>query len=146
MCVFFSCGEDFATDGRWCYIVLWVIGKPETKWGLVKKRLVGACPSCYSASGISYYREEFLKPPRSPDVFLVKLCCHDRRGLLHGIFLVNSLMLFGIIVLYLSIVMVITRLNLSFLINLGLYTNPYKRRVGYTQTCYILKSIDDKSR
>ncbi|XP_057534894.1 ACT domain-containing protein ACR10 [Amaranthus tricolor] len=76
---------DFATDGRWCYIVLWVIGKPETKWGLVKKRLVGACPSCYSASGISYYREEFLKPPRSPDVFLVKLCCHDRRGLLHDI-------------------------------------------------------------
>lgn len=76
---------DFATDGKWCYIVLWVMGKPTTKWGLVKKRLVAACPSCYSASGISYYRDELLQTPKPPDVFLLKLCCHDRRGLLHDI-------------------------------------------------------------
>ncbi|XP_021774542.1 ACT domain-containing protein ACR10-like [Chenopodium quinoa] len=76
---------DFATDGKWCYIVLWVMGKPTTKWGLVKKRLVAACPSCFSASGISYYRAELLQPPKPPDVFLLKLCCHDRRGLLHDV-------------------------------------------------------------
>ncbi|KAL2933264.1 ACT domain-containing protein ACR10 [Bienertia sinuspersici] len=76
---------DFATDGKWCYIVLWVVGKPTTKWGLVKKRLVAACPSCYSASGISYYRAELLQPPKPPDVFLLKLCSHDRSGLLHDI-------------------------------------------------------------
>jgi len=60
-----------------------VVGKSTTRWGLLKKRLVGACPSCSSASGISYYTAE-LQPPRPPDVFLLKLACHDRKGLLHG--------------------------------------------------------------
>ncbi|KAM7526169.1 hypothetical protein LguiA_016071 [Lonicera macranthoides] len=73
---------DVSTDGKWCYIVFWVIGKPSTRWGLLKKRLSGACPSCSSASGISYYE---LQPPKPPDVFLLKFCCHDRRGLLHDV-------------------------------------------------------------
>ncbi|XP_074276392.1 ACT domain-containing protein ACR10 [Silene latifolia] len=76
---------DFATDGKWCYIVMWVIGKATTRWGLVKKRLVGACPTCSSASGISYYREELQHPPKPPNVFLLKFCCHDRMGLLHDV-------------------------------------------------------------
>lgn len=75
--------EDVSTDGKWCYIVFWVIGKPNTRLGLLKKRLIGACPSCYSASGISYYWAE-LQPPRPPDVFLLKISCNDQRGLLHG--------------------------------------------------------------
>ncbi|GFZ02380.1 ACT-like superfamily protein [Actinidia rufa] len=75
---------DVSTDGKWCYIVFWVIGKPTTRWGLLKKRLVGACPSCSSASGISFYRSE-LQPPKPPDVFLLKFCCCDRRGLLHDV-------------------------------------------------------------
>ncbi|XP_057512744.1 ACT domain-containing protein ACR10-like [Actinidia eriantha] len=75
---------DVSTDGKWCYIVFWVIGKPTTRWGLLKKRLVGACPSCSSASGISFYRSE-LQPPKPPDVFLLKFCCFDRRGLLHDV-------------------------------------------------------------
>uniref|UniRef100_A0A199U9V0 ACT domain-containing protein ACR n=1 Tax=Manihot esculenta TaxID=3983 RepID=A0A199U9V0_MANES len=37
------------------------------------------------ASGISYYRPELQQPPRPPDVFLLKLCCHDRKGLLHNV-------------------------------------------------------------
>lgn len=80
------CFEDVSTDGKWCYIVFWVIGSPETRWSLLKKRLVGTCPSCSSASGISFYRSE-LQPPKPPDVFLLKFCCYDRRGLLHGKFL-----------------------------------------------------------
>ncbi|KAL0409975.1 UNVERIFIED_CONTAM: ACT domain-containing protein ACR10 [Sesamum latifolium] len=72
---------DVSTDGKWCYIVFWVVGKPSTRWSLLKKRLMGACPSC---SGISYFRAE-LQPPRPPDVFLLKFCCHDRRGLLHDV-------------------------------------------------------------
>ncbi|KAK8563544.1 hypothetical protein V6N12_035690 [Hibiscus sabdariffa] len=36
------------------------------------------------ASGISYYRSE-LQSPRPPDVFLLKLCCYDRKGLLHDV-------------------------------------------------------------
>ncbi|XP_051130345.1 ACT domain-containing protein ACR10 [Andrographis paniculata] len=76
---------DMSTDGKWCYIVFWVIGKQVTRWSLLKKRLMGACPSYYSlASGISYYRAE-LQPPKPSDVFLLKLCCHDRGGLLYDV-------------------------------------------------------------
>ncbi|XP_052173555.1 ACT domain-containing protein ACR10 [Diospyros lotus] len=75
---------DVSTDGRWCYIVFWVIGKPSTRWGLLKKRLIGVCPSCSLASAIPFYRSE-LQPPEPPDVFLLKFCCCDRRGLLHDV-------------------------------------------------------------
>lgn len=83
----FVCYEDVSTDGKWCYIVFWVVGKQRTGWSLLKKRLMEACPSCSSASGISYYRTE-LQPPKPPDVFLLKFCCHDRKGLLHGNYVV----------------------------------------------------------
>ncbi|KAK7285003.1 hypothetical protein RJT34_19758 [Clitoria ternatea] len=75
---------DVSTDGKWCYIVFWVVGKQKTRWSLLKKRLIAACPSCFSASGISYYRSD-LHPPKPPDVFLLKFCCHDRKGLLHDV-------------------------------------------------------------
>ncbi|MBA0684393.1 hypothetical protein Goari_025981, partial [Gossypium aridum] len=35
-------------------------------------------------SEIFYYRSE-LQPPKPPDVFLLKLCCYDRKGLLHDV-------------------------------------------------------------
>ncbi|CAJ2672473.1 unnamed protein product [Trifolium pratense] len=76
--------EDVSTDGKWCYIVFWVVGKQKTRWSLLKKRMVEACPTCSSASGISYYRSD-LQPPKPPDVFLLKFCCHDRKGLLHDV-------------------------------------------------------------
>ncbi|MBA0615762.1 hypothetical protein Godav_015874 [Gossypium davidsonii] len=75
---------DVSTDGKWCYIVFWVVCKPTTRWELLKKRLVEACPCCSSASEIFYYRSE-LQPPKPPDVFLLKLCCYDRKGLLHDV-------------------------------------------------------------
>ncbi|OMO81816.1 hypothetical protein CCACVL1_12205 [Corchorus capsularis] len=80
---------DVSTDGKWCYIVFWVVCKPTTRWDcsrweLLKKRLIGTCPTCSSASGISYYRSE-LQPPKPSDVFLLKLCCYDRKGLLHDV-------------------------------------------------------------
>lgn len=76
---------DMSTDGKWCFIVVWVLANPETRWNLVMKRLIEACPSCSSASGISYYRAELLRPPKTPDVFLLQFCCKDRRGLLHDV-------------------------------------------------------------
>ncbi|WCJ34515.1 ACT domain-containing protein [Euphorbia peplus] len=76
---------DISTDGKWCYIVFWVSGKSPTRWGLLKKRLLEACPSISSASGISYYQPELQYPPKPPDVFLLKLCCHDQTGLLHNV-------------------------------------------------------------
>ncbi|KAL5067821.1 hypothetical protein RYX36_018708 [Vicia faba] len=80
---------DVSTDGKWCYIVFWVVGKQKTRWSLLKKRMVEACPSCSSASGISYYCSD-LGPPKPPDVFLLKFCCHDRKGLLHDVTAVLS--------------------------------------------------------
>lgn len=44
---------------------------------------MGACPSFLLACGISLDRAE-LQPPKIPDVFLLKFCCNDRNGLLHG--------------------------------------------------------------
>lgn len=83
MVLFNLYGADVSTDGKWCYLVFWVFGKPSTRWGLLKTRLSGACPSCSSASGISFYQTE-SQPPNPPDVFLLKLSCLDRKGLLHG--------------------------------------------------------------
>ncbi|KAG4982178.1 hypothetical protein AAZX31_10G055700 [Glycine max] len=75
---------DVSTDGKWCYIVFWVVGKQRTRWSLLKKRLIEACPSCSSASGISYYRSD-LQPSKPSDVFLLNFSCHDRKGLLHDV-------------------------------------------------------------
>ncbi|KAI3957335.1 hypothetical protein MKW98_003056 [Papaver atlanticum] len=76
---------DFSTDGKWCYIVFWVVEKSRrTRWNSLKKRLLGACPSCYSTSGIYFYKNE-LQQPKPPQVFLLKFCCTDRRGLLHDV-------------------------------------------------------------
>ncbi|XAR69150.1 [Protein-PII] uridylyltransferase [Bertholletia excelsa] len=80
---------DVSTDGKWCYIVFWVFGKPNTRWSLLKKRMVEVCPSCFSASGIAFYRSE-LQPPKPSDVFLLKVCCRDRNGLLHDVTVVLS--------------------------------------------------------
>lgn len=77
---------DVSTDGKWCYIVFWVVGNQNTRWSLLQKRLVGVCPSCSSASGISFYRSE--QPPRPPEFFLLTLCCDNRHGLLHDVTLV----------------------------------------------------------
>lgn len=77
---------DAQTDGKWCYLVFWVVGKPMTRWSLLKKRLLEVCPTCTpAASGIYYYRPEFQEP-RPPDIFLLKFwCSYDRKGLLHDV-------------------------------------------------------------
>lgn len=75
---------DVSTDGKWCYVVFWVVGNPNTRWDLLKERMIEVCPSCSSASGISYYQSE-LQPPKPPNIFLLKFCCCDRGGLLHDV-------------------------------------------------------------
>ncbi|GFS30098.1 ACT-like superfamily protein [Actinidia rufa] len=77
---------DISTDGKWCYLVFWVVGRPTTRWDLLKNRLLEVCPMCSpSVSQIYYYRPEFQQP-KSPDVFLLKFWCYyDRKGLLHGV-------------------------------------------------------------
>ncbi|KAL4621549.1 hypothetical protein ACB092_06G236900 [Castanea dentata] len=76
---------DFSTDGKWCYIVFWVVDKPTTRWHLLQKRLLEVCPSYFSTSDIDYYRPE-NQQPKEPDVFLLKFWCScDRKGLLHDV-------------------------------------------------------------
>ncbi|XP_010505230.1 PREDICTED: ACT domain-containing protein ACR10 isoform X1 [Camelina sativa] len=78
---------DVTTDGKWCYLVFWVIGKPNTRWNLLKMRLVEASPSFSWAFGISrcYLSDSESQPPKIPDLFLLKLACSDRTGLLYDV-------------------------------------------------------------
>uniref|UniRef100_A0A6N2M0H4 ACT domain-containing protein ACR n=1 Tax=Salix viminalis TaxID=40686 RepID=A0A6N2M0H4_SALVM len=78
------CREDAQTDGKWCYLVFWVVGKPNTRWNLLKMRLLEVCPSYFSTSEFDYYKPE-NQQPKPADVFLLKFwCSYDREGLLHG--------------------------------------------------------------
>lgn len=77
---------DASTDGKWCYLVFWVVGKPTTRWYLLRERLLEVCPPGTPAlSQIYYFRPEFQQP-KPPKVFLLKFwCTFDRKGLLHDI-------------------------------------------------------------
>ncbi|XP_072985528.1 ACT domain-containing protein ACR10-like [Typha latifolia] len=81
---------DVSTDGKWCYIVFWVVGRRgrETRWSLLKKRLLGVCPAVSAASGFyNWYvrQQETVAAEEKPQVFLLKFCCFDRMGLLHDV-------------------------------------------------------------
>ncbi|KAH8501786.1 hypothetical protein H0E87_016533 [Populus deltoides] len=79
------CKGDGQTDGKWCYVVFWVVGKPSTRWNLLKQRLLEVCPSYFSTSEIDFYKPE-NQQPRPPDVFLLKFwCSYDYEGLLHDV-------------------------------------------------------------
>ncbi|KAD4586196.1 hypothetical protein E3N88_23797 [Mikania micrantha] len=77
---------DVSTDGKWCYLVFWVVGKPTTRWYLLRERLLEVCPPCTPAlSEMFYFRPEFQQP-KPPNVFLLKFwCTFDRKGLLHDV-------------------------------------------------------------
>ncbi|PKU69873.1 ACT domain-containing protein ACR10 [Dendrobium catenatum] len=76
---------DASTDGKWCYVVFWVVGRGGklTRWGLLKKRLLGVCPSVLQQ--YQYWPQEMMVMDQKPHVFLLKFCCFDRNGLLHDI-------------------------------------------------------------
>ncbi|KAF6145938.1 hypothetical protein GIB67_007957, partial [Kingdonia uniflora] len=75
--------RDVSTDGKWCYVMFWVVSDPglsNVSWKILKDRLLSICPSrC-----VSFYLNQ--QPTRSiaPSVYLLKFCCLDRKGLLHG--------------------------------------------------------------
>ncbi|CAD5320578.1 unnamed protein product [Arabidopsis thaliana] len=64
---------DVSTDGKWCYLVFWVIGKPNTRWNLLKMRLVEASPSfswAFDVTEVLYKLEiniEKVKISTTPD-------------------------------------------------------------------------------
>ncbi|THU70078.1 hypothetical protein C4D60_Mb08t21260 [Musa balbisiana] len=73
---------DVSTDGRWCYVVFWVVklsASMNIQWENLKNRLMSICPSC----SIPFYFD-LVNPPTSAQVYLLKLFSVDRKGLLHG--------------------------------------------------------------
>ncbi|KAL5734753.1 hypothetical protein ACOSP7_032614 [Xanthoceras sorbifolium] len=78
---------DFSTDGRWCYIVLWVVphmSSYRVDWESLKNRLLSVCPSCMGSYYLSIVK---TRPSNSsqPSLYLLKYCCIDRKGLLHDV-------------------------------------------------------------
>ncbi|XVE52699.1 hypothetical protein DITRI_Ditri02bG0144000 [Diplodiscus trichospermus] len=83
---------DFSTDGRWCYIVFWLVpndsNSSKIDWESLKNRLFSMCPSCLLPF---YYFNYQLggdgngSSTHSSSVYLLKLCCLDRKGLLHDV-------------------------------------------------------------
>ncbi|KAF3433739.1 hypothetical protein FNV43_RR24842 [Rhamnella rubrinervis] len=75
---------DFSTDGRWCYIVLWVVPSPSSlivDWESLKTRLLSACPSCL----FSFYLNQQSTGPSSSPLYLLKFWYLDQKGLLHDV-------------------------------------------------------------
>ncbi|KAK9283326.1 hypothetical protein L1049_011565 [Liquidambar formosana] len=75
---------DISTDGRWCYIVLWVVPQHSSHrldWESLKNRLLSVCPSCL----VSYYFNQPSNDSSPASVYLLKVFCLDRKGLLHDV-------------------------------------------------------------
>lgn len=78
---------DFQTDGRWCYIVLWVVQLQHSNllrldWDSLKNRLLRVSPPCLTPL---YYDQKLNGSSAAPSVYLLKFCCVDRKGLLHDV-------------------------------------------------------------
>lgn len=87
---------DVSTDGKWCYLVFWVVPHSRllVRWSNLKNRLLSVCPSC----SVSFYLNHQPPPSTSSPVFLLKFFCLDRKGLLHGN--LNSLLLAAVLGLF----------------------------------------------
>ncbi|PWA76178.1 ACT domain-containing protein [Artemisia annua] len=75
---------DFSTDGKWCYVVLWVVARPtslKVDWESLKTRLVACCPSCMPA----FYLNQISTCSKSPPLYLLKVFSWDRKGLVHDV-------------------------------------------------------------
>ncbi|KAL8166812.1 hypothetical protein V2J09_008311 [Rumex salicifolius] len=76
---------DVSTDGRWCYIMLWVFPHASsltTDWASLETRLLSVCPSCL----IPFYISQQPSGGSShPSLYVLKLFCTDQKGLLHAV-------------------------------------------------------------
>ncbi|XP_043816934.1 ACT domain-containing protein ACR9 isoform X2 [Manihot esculenta] len=75
---------DFSTDGRWCYIVFWVV--PDSiphgfDWDSLKNRLSYATPPCL----VPFYFDQKSNGPSLPPLYLLKVWFVDQKGLLHDV-------------------------------------------------------------
>ncbi|RZC84059.1 hypothetical protein C5167_046844 [Papaver somniferum] len=77
---------DVSTNGKWCYVVLWVIPhsfSSNIRWKSLKNQLVSVCAS--NSASFYFNQQSDSKSSSSPLVYLLKFCCLDRKGLLHDV-------------------------------------------------------------
>ncbi|XP_076911726.1 ACT domain-containing protein ACR9-like [Bidens hawaiensis] len=75
---------DFSTDGKWCYIVLWVVPCPislRVDWENLNKRLLSCCPSFLP----TFYFNQLTNGSKPPSLYLLTVLSLDRKGLLHDV-------------------------------------------------------------
>ncbi|KAI3721277.1 hypothetical protein L2E82_32283 [Cichorium intybus] len=75
---------DFSTDGRWCYVVLWVVPRPSSlrvDWESLKNRLLSCCPSCLP----TFYLNQLSDSSKPPLLYMLKVFSLDRKGLIHDV-------------------------------------------------------------
>ncbi|XP_051143480.1 ACT domain-containing protein ACR9 [Andrographis paniculata] len=75
---------DVSTDGKWCYVILWVIPHSTSRvvrWVSLKERLQSFCPPSITP----FYLGQSSPRATSSPVYLLKFCCVDRKGLLHDV-------------------------------------------------------------
>ncbi|KAL4556863.1 hypothetical protein LXL04_035028 [Taraxacum kok-saghyz] len=72
---------DFSTDGKWCYVVLWVVSPLRIDWESLKQRLLSCCPSFLPA----FYLNQLPGSYKPPPVYLLKVFSLDRKGLIHDV-------------------------------------------------------------
>ncbi|XAR60556.1 [Protein-PII] uridylyltransferase [Bertholletia excelsa] len=76
---------DVSTDGRWCYVVLWVVphsSSPIIRWPNLKNRLLSVCPASCT---VSFYLNQPSSRTTSSPLYLLTFFCVDRKGLLHDV-------------------------------------------------------------
>ncbi|CAI9273537.1 unnamed protein product [Lactuca saligna] len=79
---------DFSTDGRWCYVVLWVVPRPSSMridWESLKNRLLSCCPSCLPTFYLNHLSGSDSDSSKSPPLYLLKVFSLDRKGLIHDV-------------------------------------------------------------
>ncbi|KAL7611562.1 ACT domain-containing protein ACR9 [Lactuca sativa] len=79
---------DFSTDGRWCYVVLWVVPRPNSvrvDWESLKNRLLSCCPSCLPTFYLNHLSDSDSDSSKSPPLYLLKVFSLDRKGLIHDV-------------------------------------------------------------
>eukprot|EP00246_Nothoceros_aenigmaticus_P013013 TRINITY_DN4270_c0_g1_i2.p1 TRINITY_DN4270_c0_g1~~TRINITY_DN4270_c0_g1_i2.p1 ORF type:complete len:457 (-),score=70.54 TRINITY_DN4270_c0_g1_i2:132-1502(-) len=74
---------DLQTDGRWCYVVFWVVPSSSrpVRWAVLKQRLTAACPS----SQRQIFEPATPPEPKPKQMCLLQLCSNDRAGLLNDV-------------------------------------------------------------
>ncbi|CAK9872048.1 unnamed protein product [Sphagnum jensenii] len=73
---------DLSTDGRWCFVVLWVLPRANqlVQWSLLKTRIEEVCPSI----GVQFV-PTLIPPVLSRKVLLLQVWSLDRTGLLNDV-------------------------------------------------------------